>query len=54
MICVVSTLAWWEREWPYKVFSRMWDDFRTWDDSPPSNYHRDRVYWRLVVEFIAR
>jgi hypothetical protein len=42
------TLAWWEREWPYKVFHRMWDD------SPPRGYHRDRVYWRLVVEWFDR
>jgi hypothetical protein len=42
------TLAWWERKWPYKVFDRRWDD------SPPRGYHRDRVYWRLVVELIAR
>jgi hypothetical protein len=25
-----------------------------WDYAPPRGYHRDRVYWRLVVELIAR
>jgi hypothetical protein len=42
------TLAWWERKWPFKVFDRREDD------SPPRGYHRDRVFWRLVVEFSAR
>jgi len=42
------TLAWWERRWPSKVFDRREDD------SPPRGYHRDRVYWRLVVELLDR
>jgi hypothetical protein len=41
------TFAWWEEEWPNRELS-------LWDDPPPRNYHRDRVYWRLVVEWFDR
>jgi hypothetical protein len=41
------TLLWWGKTWPYKEFS-------LWEDTPPPNYHRDRVYWRLVVEWFDR
>jgi hypothetical protein len=41
------TLAWWEKTWPYREFSRIFNE-------SPGNYHRDRVYWRLGVEVVAR
>jgi hypothetical protein len=41
------TFAWWQKRWPDKVF------YRSYDESP-GNYHRDRVYWRLVVELCER
>jgi hypothetical protein len=41
-----QTFPWWEERWPSREPS--------WDDPPPPNYHRDRVYWRLVVEWFDR
>jgi hypothetical protein len=41
------TLPWWEENWPYK-------ETVLWEPPPPRNYHRDRVYWRLVVELCER
>jgi hypothetical protein len=42
-----QTFGRWEERWPDKVF------YRSYDESP-RNYHRDRVYWRLVVELCER
>jgi hypothetical protein len=41
------TLQWWEKEWPDKIFYRDYGEY-------PRNYHRDRVYWRLVVAALDR
>ena len=45
------TFGWWVEEWPYREPSV----FRWPGEAElPRSYHRDRVYWRLVVELIAR
>jgi hypothetical protein len=41
------TRQWWAKEWPDKIFYRLYEEY-------PRNYHRDRVYWRLVVAIIDR
>ena len=46
------TFSWWVEKWPHKE-SSIWNDLSE-DHRPPPNYHRDRVYWRLVVEWFDR
>jgi len=42
------TFAWWEKNWPERASD--WP----FEETLPRGYHRDRVYWRLVVEFFDR
>jgi hypothetical protein len=44
------TLEQWEKTWPYKDFHSSYG--RTRREAVP--YHRDRLFWRLVVELFDR